>query len=404
MGAFEYTALDSAGREQNGVVEGDTVKHVRQILRDRQLLPVSVAEVKHGEAKRQSGFALRRGISASDLSLLTRQLATLVKAGLPLEESLLAVSQQSEKPRVQSIMLGVRAKVMEGHTLADGLAEFPRVFPEIYRSTVSAGESSGRLDGVLERLADYTENREVIRQKVLGAMLYPVILSFVSFGIVTFMMVYVVPKVIEVFESSKGKLPLSTQILIFVSDFLRNYGIYLLIAVIAAIAGFIYWLKNPDNRRRFHRLLLRLPLFGRLVRGFNTARFTRTFSILTASAVPVLEAMRIAGEVVTNLPMRDAVGAAAARVREGAPIGRSLATSKLFPPMTVHLISSGESSGELDNMLERAAINQERELDSMIGTLVGLLGPLLIVVMGLFVMGIVFAMLMPIFEMNNYIR
>jgi general secretion pathway protein F len=176
MGAFEYTALDTAGREQNGVVEGDTVKHVRQILRDRQLLPVTVAEVKHGEARRQSGFTLRRGISASDLSLLTRQLATLVKAGLPLEEALLAVSQQSEKPRVQSIMLGVRAKVMEGHTLADGLGEFPRVFPEIYRSTVSAGESSGRLDGVLERLADYTENREVTRQKVLGALLYPIVL------------------------------------------------------------------------------------------------------------------------------------------------------------------------------------------------------------------------------------
>jgi general secretion pathway protein F len=404
MGAFEYTALDTAGREQNGVVEGDTVKHVRQILRDRQLLPVSVAEVKHGEEKRQRTFTLRRGISASDLSLLTRQLATLSKAGLPLEEALLAVSQQSEKPRVQMIMLGVRAKVMEGHTLADGLAEFPRVFPEIYRSTVAAGESSGRLDGILERLADYTENREVTRQKVLGAMLYPIVLSFICFAIVVGMMVYVVPKVIEVFESSKGKLPLATQVLIAVSDFMRGYGIYLAIGILAAIVTFIYWLKNQDNRRRFHRFQLRLPLFGRLVRGFNTARFTRTFSILTASAVPVLEAMRIAGEVVTNLPMRDAVAAAAARVREGAPIGRSLASSRLFPPMTVHLISSGESSGELDNMLERAATNQERELDSMMGALVGLLGPLLIVVMGLFVMGIVFAMLMPIFQMNQLIH
>ena len=404
MGAFEYTALDTAGREQNGIVEGDTVKHVRQILRDRQLLPVTVAEVKHGEARRDRGFSLRRGLSASDLSLLTRQLATLAKAGLPLEEALLAVSQQSEKPRVQSIMLGVRAKVTEGHSLADGFSEFPRVFPEIYRSTVAAGESSGRLDGVLERLADYTENREVTRQKVLGAMLYPIVLSIVCFGIVTGMMVYVVPKVIEVFEASKGKLPLATQILILVSDFLRNFGLYLVIAIIAAVVGFVYWLKDVDNRRRFHRLQLRMPLFGRLVRGFNTARFTRTFSILTASAVPVLEAMRIAGEVVTNLPMRDAVAAAAARVREGAPIGRSLAASKLFPPMTVHLISSGESSGELDAMLDRAATNQERELDSMMGALVGLLGPLLIVVMGLFVMGIVFAMLMPIFEMNNYIR
>jgi len=404
MGAFEYTALDSTGREQSGLVEGDTVKHVRQILRERSLLPVTVSEVKHREAKRQRGFSLRSGVSASDLSLLTRQLATLVKAGLPLEEALLAVSQQSEKPRVQSIMLGVRGKVMEGHTLADGLSEFPKVFPEIYRSTVSAGESSGRLDGVLERLADYTESREVTRQKVMGALLYPIVLSFVCFGIVTMMMVYVVPKVIEVFESSKGKLPLATEILIFVSDFLRNFGIYLVIGIVLAIVGFIYWLRSPDNRRRFHRFQLRVPLFGRLVRGLNTARFTRTFSILTASAVPVLEGMRIAGEVVTNLPMRDAVAAAAQRVREGAPIGRSLQTSRLFPPMTVHLISSGEASGELDTLLERAAINQERELDSMIGAVVGLLGPLLIVVMGLFVMGIVFAMLMPIFQMNTLIR
>ncbi len=404
MGAFEYTALDGTGREQSGVVEGDTVKHVRQLLRERSLLPVTVSEVRHGEEKRQRTFALRRGVSANDLSLLTRQLATLVKAGLPLEEALLAVSQQSEKPRVQSIMLGVRAKVMEGHTLADGLGEFPKVFPEIYRSTVSAGESSGRLDGVLERLADYTENREVTRQKVLGAMLYPIVLSCVCLGIVTLMMVYVVPQVIEVFESSKGKLPFATQVLIFVSNFLRDFGIYLVLGIIAAIVGFVYWLKNIDNRRRYHRFQLRVPLVGRLVRGFNTARFTRTFSILTASAVPVLEAMRIAGEVVTNLPMRDAVTAAAQRVREGAPIGRSLATSRLFPPMTVHLISSGESSGELDTLLERAATNQERELDSMMGALVGLLGPLLIVVMGLFVLGIVFAMLMPIFQMNTLIR
>jgi general secretion pathway protein F len=404
MGAFEYTALDGTGREQTGVLEGDTPKHVRQLLRERQLLPVSIAEVKHGEAKRQRSFGLRRGISASDLSLLTRQLATLVKAGLPLEEALLAVSQQSEKPRVQSIMLGVRGKVMEGHTLADGLGEFPRVFPEIYRSTVSAGESSGRLDGVLERLADYTENREVTRQKIVGAMLYPIVLSVICLGIVIGMMVYVVPKVIEVFDSSRGQLPFSTRVLISVSDFLRDWGIWLAVAIVLAVVSFVYWLKNHDNRRRFHFLQLRLPLFGRLLRGFNTARFTRTFSILTASAVPVLEAMRIAGEVVTNIPMRDAVAAAAARVREGAPIGRSLAQSKLFPPMTVHLISSGESSGELDNMLERAATNQERELDGMMGALVGLLGPLLIVVMGMFVMGIVFAMLMPIFEMNNLIR
>jgi len=404
MGAFEYTALDTAGREKKGVLEGDTAKHVRQLLRERDLLPVTVTEAAREEARRQRSFSLRRGVSAADLSLMTRQLATLTKAGLPLEEALLAVSQQSEKPRVQSILLGVRSRVMEGHTLASGFAEFPRVFPEIYRATVTAGEQSGHLDEVLERLADFTESRELMRQKVLGAMLYPIVLTVMCFGIVTGLLVYVVPKVIEVFDTGKAQLPLMTRALIGVSDFLHDWGLWTLALIVVAAIAFRRWLRNPEARGRFHRFQLGLPLFGKLVRGFNTARFTRTLSILTAAAVPVLEALRIAGEVVTNIPMRNAVTEAGQRVREGAPIGRSLAHSKLFPPMTIHLISSGESSGELESMLERAAISQERELDGLLAALVGLLGPLLIIVMGLFVMGIVFAMLLPIFEMNTLIR
>jgi general secretion pathway protein F len=404
MGAFEYTALDASGKERKGILEGDTPRHIRQLLREQQLLPVTVGEVAQKEAKRQRSFSLMRRVSAADLALFTRQLATLVRAGLPLEESLLAVSQQTEKPRVQSIVLGVRARVMEGHTLADGFAEFPRVFPEIYRATVAAGEQAGHLDGVLERLADYTEGRDQLRQKVLAAMLYPIVLTVLCFGIVSALLVYVVPQVVAVFESSKAKLPLMTQVLIATSGFLRSYGIYLLIGVVVAVVLFRRRLRNPEARRRFHRLQLRMPLIGKLARGFNTARFTRTFSILSASAVPVLEAMRIAGEVINNLPMRDAVTEAAARVREGAPIGRSLAASRLFPPMTIHLISSGESSGELENMLERAAISQERELDALLAAMVGLLGPLLIIVMGVFVMGIVFAMLLPIFQMNQLIH
>jgi general secretion pathway protein F len=404
MGAYEYTALDAAGREKKGILEGDTAKHVRQLLRERELLPVTVTEAAREEARRQRKFGIARGASATDLALLTRQLATLTKAGLPLEEALLAVSQQTEKPRVQSILLGVRSRVMEGHTLASGFAEFPRVFPEIYRATVSAGEQSGHLDEVLERLADYTEGRELTRQKVLGAMLYPIVLTIMCFGIVTGLLVYVVPKVVEVFDTGKAQLPLMTRMLIGVSDFLQAWGLWLLAGLVVVAIGVGRWLRNPEARRRFHELQLRLPLVGRLVRGFNTARFTRTLSILTAASVPVLEALRIAGEVVTNLPMKHAVVEAGQRVREGAPIGRSLAQSRLFPPMTIHLISSGESSGELEAMLERAAVSQERELDGIMAALVGLLGPLLIIVMGLFVMGIVFAMLLPIFEMNALIR
>jgi general secretion pathway protein F len=406
VGAFEYTALDTGGRSRKGVIEGDTARHVRSLLRERQLLPVTVEAVATRESRRQRGsrFGFARGVSAADLSLMTRQLSTLVRAGLPLEEALLAVSQQTEKPRVQSILLGVRAKVVEGHTLATGLGDFPRVFPEIYRATVSAGEQSGHLDAVLERLAEYTESREQMRQNVMGAMLYPLVLTIMCFTIVSILLTYVVPKVVDVFEANHAKLPLATRVLVGVSGFLRHYGLWMLVAI--AVAAFIFWrsLKSRETRRRVHQGLLNLPLVGRILRGVNTARFTRTLSILTASAVPVLDALRISSEVVTNLPMRDAVTEAAARVREGAPIGRSLSSSRLFPPMTVHLISSGESSGQLQTMLERAATNQERELEGLLAALVGLLGPLLIVGMGLFVMGIVFAMLLPIFEMNSLIR
>ena len=407
MGAFEYTALDNAGRSHQGVLEGDTARHVRTLLRERSLLPVAVAEVSAQESRTQrasQGISLRRRVSTADLSLLTRQLATLVRAALPLEEALLAVSQQTERPRVQGILLGVRARVMEGHTLAAGLADFPRVFPEIYRATVAAGEQSGHLDTVLERLADYTEGREVLRQKVLGAMLYPIVLTVLSFMIVSVLLAYVVPKVVQVFQNSNAKLPVMTRALVFVSDLIRHYGIWFLVALAIGAVLFGRWQRDPAHKRRVHRWLLTVPLAGKLLRGFNTARFTRTLSILTASAVPVLDAMRISGEVINNLPMRDAVTEATARVREGAPIGRSLAQSRLFPPMTIHLISSGESSGTLENMLERAALNQERELEGLVTALTGLLGPLLIVFMGLFVMGIVFAMLLPIFEMNTLIH
>jgi general secretion pathway protein F len=404
VGAFEYTALDTVGKERRGVLEGDTARHVRGQLREQQLLPVTVTEIVESETRqKRRSFSFGGGVSAADLSLLTRQLATLSRAGLPLEEALLAVSQQSEKARVQRILLGVRSKVMEGHTLAAGLGDYPRVFPEIYRATVSAGEQAGHLDEVLERMADYTENREVLRQKVLGAMLYPIVLSVLSFIIVSILLVVVVPKVVAVFESQHATLPFLTRLLIGTSDFLRDWGFALLAGVIGLVWLARLRLKNPAVRSRFDLFKLRLPLVGRLVRGINTARFTRTLSILTAASVPVLEALRIAGEVVGNLPMREAVNTAALRVREGAPIGRALGVSRLFPPMTIHLISSGESSGQLDTMLERAAISQERELDSLLSALVGLLGPLLIVGMGLFVMGIVFAMLSPILQLTNMI-
>jgi len=408
MGAFDYVAVDASGRERKGVIEGDTPRHVRQLLREQGLLPVVVDEVV--EQRETTGqrprFALRfqRGLSSSDLALITRQLATLVKSGLPLEEALLAVSQQTDKPRVRSIVLGVRSKVMEGHTLADGLTDFPGSFPEIYRATVAASEQSGHLDAVLERLADYTDNRQQLRSRTLSAMLYPVLLFTVCVAIVFFLLVSVVPKVVEVFRTSDAQLPLLTQLLIAGSDFMRQYGAWLVLGVAAAFFLFTRWLRIESNRRRWHQLLLHMPLVGKVVRGSNTARFARTLSTLTASTVPVLEALRISSEVVTNLPMKGAVEDAAVRVREGAPIGRSLGAARVFPPMMIHLISSGETSGELDTMLERAAVHQERELDSILQAVVGLLGPLMILVMGGLVLLIVLAMLLPIFELNQLVQ
>jgi general secretion pathway protein F len=403
MGAFEYTAVDPRGKEHRGVLEGDTPRRVRQLLRERDLLPLSVTEIAEKESTRQQSFTIRRTLSANNLALITRQIATLVHSGLPVEEALVAVAEQTDTPRVKSIILGVRAKVMEGHTLADGLAEFPKAFPELYRATVSAGEQSGHLDRVLERLADYTEDRQELQQTVLKAMIYPIVLSVLAILIVSGLLVYVVPKVTAVFANQGQDLPGLTVAIIAVSDFVSNYGLYCVALIAVMIWGTNQLLKKPGLRRQYDEVMLRVPLVGRLIRGFNTARFTSTFSILMGSGVPVLESLKIAGQVVTNLPMRDAVAEAAGRIREGAAIGKSLETGGYFPPMCIHLISSGEASGELDAMLGRAASNQERELNTLIAILLGLLEPAMIVAMGIIVMIIVLAILMPIFELNQLV-
>ncbi|MDH5784562.1 MAG: type II secretion system inner membrane protein GspF [Chromatiales bacterium] len=403
MGAFEYTALNEKGREKRGVLEGDTARQIRQQLRDQGLTPLKVEEVAQRETRQRSGISFKRGISATDLALITRQLATLVRAALPLEESLQTVAKQSEVSRLQSMMLAVRSKVMEGHTLADGLSDFPHIFPELYRKTVAAGEQSGHLDVVLERLADYTEKRQQMRQKVMLALFYPVILTMVAILVTVALLTYVVPQVVDVFDNMGQELPWLTVTLISISDFLREYGVWLLLMIIAGVIGFNVILRGEAARFRWHALLLRLPLIGRLGRGLNTARFARTFSILTASGVPVLDAMRLSAEVMSNLPMRGAVNDASHRVREGSGIARAMEQSRYFPPMTLHLIASGESSGKLEEMLERAADNQERELETVIAMVMGLFEPLLILVMGGVVLMIVLAILLPIFDLNTLV-
>jgi general secretion pathway protein F len=403
MGAFEYTALDLRGREKRGVLEGDAARQIRQQLREQGLTPLSVEAVQQREARTRKTF-FKRGISATDLALITRQWATLVRSGLPVDEALTTVSRQTEKARLSSMVAAVRSKVMEGHSLATALADFPHVFSELYRSTVAAGEQSGHLEVVLERLADYTEARQQLGQKMMLALVYPVILTVVAITVVVLLLAYVVPQVVQVFDNIGQELPILTRGLIASSEFLQSYGILLLGGVMAIGVVFAYLMRLMGFKRRVHAILLGVPIVARLVRGLETARFARTFSILMASGVPVLEGMRISAQVMKNLPMREAVDAAAKRVREGSGINAALESCGYFPPMTVHLIASGETSGNLEEMLERAAVGQEREMETLIAGLMGLFEPVLILGMGGIVLVIVLAILLPIFDLNQLVK
>ena len=406
MSAYEYVALDPGGRQKKGLLEGDTARQVRQILREQGLTPLSVEETRgeRGSSQRRHRGLFKPRISPTELALITRQLATLVRSGLPLEEAVQAVARQSERPKSRGLLMSVRSRVMEGHSLAAALDDYPSVFPELYRATVAAGEQSGHLDVVLERLADYAEARQQMRQKLTLALLYPVILTGVAVMVVIGLLTYVVPQVVQVFDSLGQNLPLLTVILLDTSAFLRQHGLTLLMALTMGLVMFGFLMRRAGFRSRVHALLLRLPLVGRLQKGVNTGRYTRTLSILLASSVPVLEALRIAGQVITNLPMRAAVERTAVKVREGADLHSSLSESGYFPPMTVSLIASGEASGHLEEMLDRAAIQQDRETETLVGTLMGLFEPILILTMGLVVLVIVLAILLPIFEMNQLVR
>jgi len=403
MSAFEYKALDKDGKDQKGVIEGDTARQIRQQLRDMGLTPLTVDEVKQQQKKNSSGGLFQQRISAMDLALITRQVSTLLSAGMPIEESLRSVAAQSEKNKVKRVLLSVRSAVREGHSLSTGLSEFPSVFPELYRKTVEAGEESGHLDNVLDRLADYTEAKQQMQQKTMMALFYPIMLVIISILIVIGLLTFVVPQIVRVFENVAQDLPTATQILISMSEFLKSNGIFLIIALIIAIVIGKSVLKKPSALLAWHKLLLKMPFAGRLIRGSNSARFARTLSILSSSNVQILEALRISGQVVTNLPMRQAIEDIAEKVKEGANIHQSMEQSGYFPPMTVSLIASGESSGNLEDMLARAAVIQEREIESIMSTTLGLLGPIMILLMGGIVLFIVLATLLPIFNLNQLV-
>lgn len=407
MGAYSYQALDAKGKTVKGVLEGDSERHVRSVLRSRQLKPLEVRSTqKKADQQEKSGVRLNLGaprVGYRDISLVTRQLASLVQSGLPIDEVLRSTAAQSRKPAIKALLLQVRSRVLEGLTLAQAMSEAPRAFDSLYRAMVRAGESAGFLGPVLEQLADYTERTQETKQKLRMAMVYPVIMAVVSLSVIIVLMALVVPKMVSLFEQNQQALPLLTRGLITVSDFIVNYGAFVLAGIVLLILGFIRLLRAPERRQRWHRFLLRLPVFGSFVLQGETARYASTLGLLVTSGVPLLEALRIASQVISNTEMKQASTAVALAVQEGSSLHRALDQTNAFPPLLVQMAASGEANGKLAEQLLHAARNQERELEFSVGTVMALMEPLMIVFMGGAVTLIVLAILLPIFRMNTLI-
>ena len=406
MAAFEYLALDLNGREKKGIVEADSQRQVRQNLRDKDLTPLSV---KVSEKKVDQGFGslfssvFRTSLSFNERALLIRQLATLIAAGLPVEEALLAVSKQGDRNAIQSLVLNVRSKVLEGYSLAQGMADYPRAFPALHRSTVAAGESAGHLDLVLARLADFTETQQASISKVKQALVYPIILLVLTLAILGGLLGYVVPDIVEVFADSEQELPWLTIAVINTSDFVVEWGGLFLLLVLLVALGLIRIFRSPKIEMSFDKKLLRVPVVGKLSLGNNISQFASTLSILTSSGVPLVDAMQISSEVLSNTWLRTLVIDATNRVREGSTLYSALDQSSYFPPMMLHMIASGEASGELDQMLSRVAEHQEADASMILNVLVSLFGPLMLVFMGGAVFTIVMAILLPIINLNQLV-
>jgi len=404
VAAFDYQAVDAKGKTKKGVIEGDTPRQVRNLLREQGLMPTEVIPSLKKQ-KQEAGKPVGRAnkVSAADLALITRQLATLVESGLPIEESLMAVGEQCEKNRQKSMIMAVRSKVTEGFSLAESMAEFPQVFSQLFRAMVAAGEKSGHLDNVLNRLADYTEQRQHLRSQIIQALVYPIIMTIVAIAVISILLTVVVPKIVVQFEHMGQGLPDTTQALIAVSEFTQSYGIVILGLIMLSSVLFSKLMTKPKLKYAFHHRLIGMPGIGKVVRGLNTARFARTLSILTASAVPLLEAMKIAGEVLDNLYIKQKVKESADMIREGSSLRVALDQTKLFPPMMLHMIASGEKSGELEQMLGRAADNQDKEFEGLMNISIKAFEPALMVSMAVVVLFIVLAILQPILQLNTLV-
>lgn len=403
MAAFEYQALDTSGRSRKGVIEADSARHARTLLRDQSLVPTKVSVTSSQEVKSRQKFALQRHLGHLDRVLFTRQLATLVGSSLPIESALAAVAEQADKQRVKGLIMAVRSKVLEGYSLAVSLSDHEGSFNGLYRATVAAGEQSGFLDKVLENLADYEERQFSATRNVEMALIYPAVLLVMAILIISGLMVYIVPDMVNVIVDTGQQLPWFTVALIAITDFMANYW-WLLFAGLAALVAFSRWLlAKPTLRLRWDRLKFEIPLIQRITRSANASRYTNTLSILTRSGVPLVEAMHIASGVVSNQWLQRALREATQRVSEGISLHIALARIGQMPPMLLHMVAAGEQSGTLDAMLGRVADFQQDEVERVVSALVKLFEPLMLLLMGGVVLFIVMAILLPMLSMNQLV-
>ena len=406
MAAFRFEAFNQQGKTSQGVVDADSLRLARVRLRDMGLIPIKVDPLSEQVDRQKSSVPLfkRSRVSNYDQSQVTRQLSTLLNAGLNVEQSLAAIAEQIEKTELREILLNIRADVMAGNSLSHAMGNYPDVFSEVYCAIVNAGEQSGELPNILDRLASYTESRQQLTQKVIAALVYPILVTLTSILVVGGLLIYVVPQIVTVFEQSKQSLPFLTVAMIFVSDVLRATWIYLILAIASGLYFFNKSLKNDSLRSKFHLSLLKIPLLGSLILSVNTARFAKTLSILVGSGVPIILALNAASKATAFLPMREAIQEAIKSVKDGGALSSSLKSSKLFPPILIHLIANAEQTGNLDKMLDSAASQQENEVNNKITILTSILEPALIIIMGVMVMAIVLAVMLPIIQINQIIR
>lgn len=402
MPAFEYKCLDDNGRNKKGLLEGDNARHVRQQLREKGWTPLSVEET-HERNSDDGAPKVKRKLSASDLSIFTRQLATLIHSGLTVEHAFQALSKQSPKKHVKSMVLAIRSKVMEGFNLETSFSQFPESFPDLYVASVGAGEKSGHLAEILNQLADYTETRHETSSMIKQALIYPIFLLSFSMVIIGVLLVVAVPKIVGFFESNDYELPGLTKGLLWISSFMQSYWWLLILMIVASVILVKYLLSKSAIKLRWHNILLKMPIARKLITSADSARLASTLSILGQSNVPMVEAMKISSRVMGNLQLRDYVKEAALKVEKGRGISSSLAESDAFSPVLLQIISSGEESGELDDMLSRAADAQDRELRGVMGTIMVLIGPFMLLIMGMLVLLIVAAMMLPMVSVFNQI-